>query len=235
MFSKRDHHDGNHAHPKKDGHHQKHPGWRFIDATGEARLGAMDDLERPGIPTFHRSGKHERLVLRLGDGIEPLQSRIILTMFRCRMPAITRMLEQLREAGHKVTPQREAIVRHVANDTSHPTAFALRRAMLERCPEKDVASVATIYNTLSLLSEVGAIRLMRISHGEGDGRVDGVARFDPNTLPHDHAICDVCGAVSDLDPEVCSARPLRAIRGFSPRSIEWIVRGVCEACTAQTS
>jgi len=137
------------------------------------------------------------------------------------------MLAGLRVAGLKVTPQRMAIVHEVAGDESHPSAHELFERLRQMMP---TMSFATVYNTLSVLCDAGLGAQLSLAPGS--------ARFDPNTQPHDHVVCDVCGAVRDI-PAPSSTRSssgqvdgmlTRAAPGFFVRSVERIVRGLCVHC-----
>jgi Fur family peroxide stress response transcriptional regulator len=93
-------------------------------------------------------------------------------------------------------------------------------------------SFATVYNTLDALSAAGLCAAMSLSPGSG--------RFDPNMMPHHHAVCDSCGAVRDVpsvglgvegaaDPSHAKA-VAQVAPGFELRSVERIFRGICAAC-----
>jgi Fur family peroxide stress response transcriptional regulator len=139
------------------------------------------------------------------------------------------MLRDLKRAGLKLTPQRIAIVRLFAADESHPTA----QDMFERLrPEFPSMSFATVYNTLDTLAKAGLAGIVRLPGKRGDA-----ARFDPNTGPHHHAVCDVCGTVVDLPaslaPTAAAVKKLRrAAPGFSVRTVERIYRGFCARCAS---
>jgi Fur family peroxide stress response transcriptional regulator len=125
----------------------------------------------------------------------------------------------LREAGLKITPQRMAVVECLIGDVTHPTANALYERLRERFPSM---SVATIYNTLSALDEIGRCRRLDLG---------GASRFDPNVQPHDHALCERCGAMRDIDRPAEPAQPaLQALPGFMVERVERIYRGVCAEC-----
>jgi Fe2+ or Zn2+ uptake regulation protein len=158
---------------------------------------------------------------------------------------IARMIAGVRAAGLKLTPQRLAIVRELAEDESHPTAQELFERLRPALP---TMSFATVYNTLDTLSSAGLCAALSLAPGSG--------RFDPNMDPHHHLVCDRCGSVRDL-PTLdlpASARPpsevssssastgdrpaddpvrravARIAPGFQVRSVERILRGVCAAC-----
>jgi Fe2+ or Zn2+ uptake regulation protein len=129
------------------------------------------------------------------------------------------LVDTLREAGLKLTPQRLAIAECLRGDHTHPTAQALYERLRPRFPGM---SVATVYNTLSAL---GAIKHCR------ELQIGGPSRFDPNMLPHDHAVCERCGAIRDVE---LSARKRGetgcSLPGFRVGRVERIYRGICAEC-----
>jgi Fe2+ or Zn2+ uptake regulation protein len=141
------------------------------------------------------------------------------------------MLRDLKRAGLKVTPQRVAIVRQFAGDESHPTAQDLFERLRPSFPSM---SFATVYNTLDALARAGLAGVVRLPGKRGDA-----ARFDPNTGPHHHAVCDRCGAVIDiaagtLAPTSGAIDKLRrAAPGFSARTVERVYRGLCARCSRE--
>jgi Fe2+ or Zn2+ uptake regulation protein len=141
---------------------------------------------------------------------------------------VTVMLSDLQRAGLKLTPQRIAIVRIFAGDTSHPTAQDLFERLRPSFPSM---SFATVYNTLDALASAGLAGIVRLPGRRGDP-----ARFDPNMGPHHHAVCDRCGSVLDIATGTLAATPAavqrlrRAAPGFSVRAVERIYRGTCARC-----
>ena len=148
--------------------------------------------------------------------------------------AVLTLLERVRTAGLKMTPQRMAIVREVAADQSHPSAQELFDRLR---PSMPTMSFATVYNTLAALCGAGL--------GTSLSLAPGSTRFDPNMHPHDHVVCDRCGAVRDvLDPVPTRARTsshalartwpralARTSPGFTVRVVEQIFRGLCRECS----
>jgi Fe2+ or Zn2+ uptake regulation protein len=143
------------------------------------------------------------------------------------------MLHDLKRAGLKLTPQRIAIVRLFAGDVSHPTAQDLFERLRPSFPSM---SFATVYNTLDTLARTGLAGTVRLPGKRGDA-----ARFDPNTEPHHHAVCDACGTVLDVAASTLAPTPgttkklRRAAPGFSVRTVERIYRGLCSRCARQHS
>lgn len=128
------------------------------------------------------------------------------------------MLASLKGRGLKLTPQRIAIVRELADDLSHPTAQSLFERLRPAFP---TMSFATVYNTLDALARCGLT---------GSLHLGGAVRFDPNTEPHDHAVCDVCGVVIDIHPELRD-QTLPVLGGFRVLREERIFRGSCSRCS----
>ena len=143
------------------------------------------------------------------------------------------MVRDLRRANLKLTPQRLAIVRLFASDRSHPTAQDLFERLRPSFPSM---SFATVYNTLDALARAGLAGVVRLPGKRGDA-----ARFDPNTSPHHHAVCDGCGAVLDITAGTLAPTPAavrkvrRAAPGFSARAVERIYRGLCARCAQRPS
>ena len=145
------------------------------------------------------------------------------------------MLADLKRAGLKLTPQRIAIVRELADDLTHPTAQALFDRLRPAFP---TMSFATVYNTLDALTRCGVVQTMR-SLDAG-----GAVRFDPNAEPHHHAVCDACGKIHDipveriervdLDAPPMPPTPLTfpSIIGFRVLREQRTYRGLCSQCTA---
>jgi Fe2+ or Zn2+ uptake regulation protein len=131
------------------------------------------------------------------------------------------LVAALRDAGLKITPQRLAIVECLAGDYTHPTAQEVYERLRPRFP---TMAVATVYNTLSALDSIGQCRKLDMG---------GAIRFDPNRAPHDHAVCERCGSIRDVDLADETRTPPAeppALSGFRVERVERIYRGVCAQC-----
>ena len=127
----------------------------------------------------------------------------------------------------KLTPQREAVYEVIRGRDDHPTAGDIFEAARKRLPG---ISYATVYNSLRYLKEAGLVH--EISFGDSASRYDGVMER------HDHAICNECGKLVDLDmPEAAKLMPAAAQKSrFRPQSVHLTLRGVCpDCCGSQTS
>jgi Fe2+ or Zn2+ uptake regulation protein len=88
-------------------------------------------------------------------------------------------------------------------------------------------SLATVYNTLNELVQLGEISELRLS--------DGSARYDPKTGPdHHHLVCRSCGRIFDVEPDGVDAvaLPPDQRHGMRIDGIEVVFRGRCADCLA---
>ena len=92
------------------------------------------------------------------------------------------------EASTKQFRKRNAILSYLRGVTNHPSAEMVFTDLKQEIPD---LSMGTVYRNLSLFKQQG----LAISVAT----VKGVERFDGNTAPHVHFICNDCGAVIDLE------------------------------------
>ena len=80
-------------------------------------------------------------------------------------------------------------------------------------------SLPTINSSLELFEAMGILRRL--------ATVRGAVLYDPHTEPHDHLICERCGAVSDIDAGVELDGALARARGqgFEVSHAEVSIRG----------
>jgi Fur family peroxide stress response transcriptional regulator len=137
-----------------------------------------------------------------------------------------RTIETLKEIGLKVTPQRQAILRLIEGNKTHPSADSIYRELLREYPG---ISFATVYNTLSKLAKAGKIRELDIDPNK--------KRFDPCTALHYHLYCRTCGKVFDI---ACDAILVtldqvdaKIIDGHQVDAIQLNFKGVCKDCAGK--
>lgn len=99
------------------------------------------------------------------------------------------LVEKLRQEGHRITPQRVAILKAVLEDNTHPTAAQVYEKVRQEYP---MLSLATVYKTLDLMKAFQAAT--EVNTG-GTRRIDGY-----RAEPHQHLICIQCHNIIDLDP-----------------------------------
>ena len=95
----------------------------------------------------------------------------------------------------KHSKQREAIMAFLKTRYDHPTADTVYMNIRQEFPN---ISLGTVYRNLTLLNDLGEIRLISVG--------TGADHFDANAAPHDHFVCRRCQSIIDL-PHVSSKDP----------------------------
>ena len=123
--------------------------------------------------------------------------------------------------------KRNAILEAVKGTTAHPSADMVYADLQKTHPD---ISLATVYRNLALFKSQGTIASV--------GIVGGVERFDGNTDPHVHFICNGCHAVIDLPgmsiPQELCNQAARETRG-KVDICHLSFTGECSACCAAPS
>ena len=131
------------------------------------------------------------------------------------------------EATTKQFRKRNAILHHLQSVTNHPSAEMVFTHLKQEIPD---LSIGTVYRNLNLFKNQG----LAVSVAT----VNGVERFDGNTDPHVHFICNGCDAVIDLmDMDVP-----QELRAAAERSCGGLVSecqlsftGLCSQCKDKKS
>ncbi len=136
--------------------------------------------------------------------------------------SLSQIAQRLRDHGYRVTPQRMAIVEALFA-SSHPTAEEIHQQISRRFP---MVSLATVYKTLRVLTELGIARDLKI--GERN-------RFDGNTDPHAHLICIRCGQITDFP---LSSQGVALAEEVEPQGFQMLwydleIYGICRQCQAK--
>ena len=126
------------------------------------------------------------------------------------------------EAATKQFRKRNAIMECLRSTDLHPSAETVHEMLREEHPD---ISLATVYRNLALFKRQGLIQSL--------GTVNGVERFDANTMPHVHFICNGCDAVIDLPqiqaPEELNRQVNQATGGIVEMS-HLTFTGYCKEC-----
>lgn len=130
-------------------------------------------------------------------------------------------MTDLKERGVRLTPQRQMILRYLKETHEHPTAEQVYKQVGQ---EFDGISMATVYNTLHRLKELGVIR--ELSYGDMSSRYDG------NDSEHAHLVCESCGEVVDVPcpPLEQTALASEAAHGYALVSYRLEYYGICPRC-----
>jgi Fur family ferric uptake transcriptional regulator len=129
--------------------------------------------------------------------------------------AVEKAIGKIRGVGHKVTPQRLAVLGAIAAE-QHQRMEEIRA----RCPE---VGMVTVYRTLDLFAELGLVRRLDL----GDG-----ARYELAEDHHHHLICEDCGTVAEFEQCPLDLQRLPQIgSGFEVRAHSLEVYGRCASCS----
>lgn len=137
------------------------------------------------------------------------------------------MVKQMRAAGHRMTPQRQAVLEILTTSDTHPTVDQIYERVRMDFP---MTSRATVYKTISLAKEMGAV--MELEFSKGSNRYDGKRPY-----PHTHVICMKCRQVMDADDLDITALKQEIIRNTGYRidnhRIDFF--GVCPNCQKEST
>lgn len=130
--------------------------------------------------------------------------------------------QALRDAGYRVTPQRELIMDLVCASGGRVTAQQLCEEAQRRAP---AMNPATVYRNLRFLSERRLIRAVD---------VDGHTSFElagPHASHH-HLVCSECGAEFEIPESATAAFYAQLERdfGFAVESDHLMLKGRCPDC-----
>lgn len=132
---------------------------------------------------------------------------------------------RLLEAGHKMTPQRWAIISiFLMNKGRHLSADDVYGTLKETYPNN---GIATVYRTLELLDQIGVIR--KTDFGDGRSRYEIT---DDGTQHHHHLVCTDCGRITEFEDELLInlERTIQQKTGFLIREHEAKFYGLCVDC-----
>ena len=121
-----------------------------------------------------------------------------------------------------ITKQRQAVLQVIKDSEEHLTAnevFDHARRLLPGI------SFATVYNSLRYLKSERLIGEVRFGMD--------ATRYDRNLARHDHAICNNCGKLVDLDLHIPNGllREAAERSKFEAESIELTLHGLCPDCS----
>ena len=122
----------------------------------------------------------------------------------------------------KSFPKREAIYACLQETESHPSAEWIYQQLRSQNPD---ISMATVYRNLARFRDEGRICSV--------GTVKGVERFDGDTHPHPHFICEECGSILDMHQLNVDTQFLETAQqavGGRVDGYNLCFRGLCDQC-----
>lgn len=120
-----------------------------------------------------------------------------------------------------LTKQRQAVLQVIRESDEHLTANEVFEDARRILP---VISFATVYNSLRYLKQKGLIDEVRFG--------SEATRYDRKLSRHDHALCNNCGKLVDLELSIPVAliEQASALSKFDAESLELTLRGLCPEC-----
>lgn len=135
---------------------------------------------------------------------------------------VNEIVGRLRERGHRLTPQRYAVVRALVEGGEHPSAEQLFHRVSDAYP---MMSRATVYKTLDTLKAAGEVLELEFREGPN--------RYDAN-MPsaHPHVVCTGCGRIDDvrLDRLGPSVQEVADQMGYQISGYRLDFYGLCPTC-----
>ena len=144
-----------------------------------------------------------------------------------KMPAVqdtAAIVSELRARGHRLTPQREAIIDAVLKAKGHIVPVELARRVQRRM---SAVNPSTVYRTLALLEDLGVVKHAHLEYGAEYYRATGE--------DHVHLRCANCGTNDGLSLEEAERLKelIHAHAGFWPDLSHFAISGLCAACQSR--
>lgn len=115
--------------------------------------------------------------------------------------------------------QRTAVMEYLMNHKTHPTVDEIYMALSPGIP---TLSKTTVYNTLNLFIDKGAVQMLTIDEKN--------ARYDADTSRHAHFYCNSCGKVTDLMELKPTVYELPEMKDYTVTSVQLSFYGTCKHC-----
>lgn len=122
---------------------------------------------------------------------------------------------------NRQSKHRDRILELLRSTNSHPTADWIYEKLKKEYPQ---LSLGTVYRNLTILLEMGLAK--KIYFGST------YDRFEANTEPHYHLICESCGKILDFKMPIYNDLNSQAnqLTGFTVHHHKLEFFGVCEDC-----
>ena len=132
--------------------------------------------------------------------------------------------EQLRVAGHRVTPQRVLLLRLLEEANEHLDAESL----YQRASAEDASiSLATVYRTLAVFKKLGLVEQRYFARAHSKEYYEPTRRSE-----HHHFTCTNCGRVIEFSTPLIAevSRAVSERHGLRVTHACVCFEGLCDAC-----
>jgi len=135
------------------------------------------------------------------------------------------IIRKLKDHGHKLTPQRLAIVTILARSEGHPSVEDIFHQIKKKFP---TMSLATVYRNIVLIKSLGEV--LELGFPDGSNRYDG-----NNPTPHPHVICIKCKKIVDPDLDSLDEiqKEVASETNFTILNHRLDFFGICSDCMAE--
>lgn len=136
----------------------------------------------------------------------------------------TELLADLKEKGHRLTPQREMILAAICDQGGHLTADAILQRVHKRY---SYLNKSAVYRTLDLLTQLNLVDQIDCGHGQ--------IEYEIHQHPHHHhLLCRRCGKIVEIDGSVFTSieKTLREKYDFLADLDHFAIFGLCRKCQA---
>ena len=134
---------------------------------------------------------------------------------------VNSFISRCKKLGIKVTPQRIAIYKELAETDEHPSTEIIYKKILRYYPN---ISLTTVYRTLETFEKLGLVSVVNVLYN--------AARYDANLEPHHHLVCVVCKKVEDFyDDSLANLNiPDKALLEYKLLGYTIQINGICSNC-----
>jgi Fur family peroxide stress response transcriptional regulator len=137
------------------------------------------------------------------------------------------MVTALRDNHYRITPQRLAILKVLAESSGHPSVETIYELVKPNFP---TTSLATVYKNIAVLRDLNQV--LELGFSDDSNRYDGNKPYD-----HPHVVCTVCKKI--LDPEMSEledmTQALARETGFTIIRHRLDFFGICPDCQTDQS
>ncbi len=138
---------------------------------------------------------------------------------------VSNFIQKSKELGLKVTPQRIAIYKELAQTNNHPSTESIYKKIKDYYP---TISLTTVYRTLETFEKYGLVSVVNV--------LSNAARYDANLDPHHHIVCIKCKKIEDVHDDLLPKGQIDSkINGYNVTGYSIILSGVCSECSEKTN
>jgi Fur family peroxide stress response transcriptional regulator len=146
----------------------------------------------------------------------------VITLLQNTSTRIDTLVEKLRARGHRITPQRLAILQVLIASETHPSVDQVYNEVKAAFP---TTSLATVYKTVSIVKAMG--EALELQFSQSSNRYDGKKPY-----PHPHVICTQCHKIIDYESVEINAMmaKIKQATGFKLENHRLDFYGICTTC-----